>query len=137
MPLPLPQKIAVVSFLGATLAACSLLRHHSEGEPLPVKKVDEEIIVAAWAEPARLPPGGGYAQLMVRVQKAGGVAYPGVEVRFATSAGNLFSGGNILVTDSQGLSRDRITTQKTVTVTLNAGGTRYRFKVPVEAPPSP
>jgi hypothetical protein len=101
-----------------------------------VTRVEEEIIVAAWAEPSRLSPGGGSAQLLVRVQKRGGAPFPGVEVRFHTSRGSLYSGGNILVTDRQGLSRDRLTTEKTATITLNAGGTRYRFKVPVgEASP--
>ena len=72
----------------------------------------------------------------MRVQKRGGAAYPDVEVRFRTSTGSLYSGGNIIVTDRQGLTRDRLTTRQTTTVTLNAGGTRYRFRVPVgeEAP---
>jgi hypothetical protein len=74
---------------------------------------------------------------MVRVQKRGGAAYPGVEVRFHTSAGSLYSGGNILVTDRQGETRDRVTTERTVTITLNAGGTRYRFRVPVGEASSP
>jgi hypothetical protein len=140
MPPLLAKKIAVVSLLAGTLSGCAAFGRHPEGEPLPVRKVEEDIIVAAWAEPAHLPSGGGSAQLIVRVQKRGGVAYPGVEVRFATSGGSLFSSGNILVTDHQGLTRDRITAQQTVTVTLNAGGTRYRFKVPVGTPrssPSP
>src|SRR5262245_15367694 len=100
-------------------------------EPGPVKKVEEEIVVAAWAEPAHLPPGGGQAQLLVRVQKRGGARFPGVEVSFGASTGRLFSRGTILVTNQQGMTRDRITTSKTATITLNAGGTRYRFKVPV------
>lgn len=102
-----------------------------EDEELTVKKVSEEIILAAWAEPKGLPEGGGAAQLLVRVQKRGGAAFPGVEVRFRTSKGSLYSGGRVLVTDERGRTRDRLTTQGTATVTLNAGGTRYRFKVPV------
>jgi hypothetical protein len=54
-----------------------------------------------------------------------------VEVRFKASTGSLFSGGKILLTDTMGLTRDRITAKKTATVTLNAGGTRYTFQVPV------
>jgi hypothetical protein len=127
----------MVLLLGAALTGCSRFRHPAEEEPLPVKKAEEEIILAAWAEPPRLPPGGGSAQLLVRVQKQGGAAYPGVEVRFRASTGTLYSGGNILVTDRQGLSRDRVTTQRTVTITLNAGGTRYRFRVPVGEASSP
>ena len=143
------------------LAACSVLRKPevaqppAAGEPAPpppaqepakgpeeepalaVKKVTEAIVVAAWAEPRRLPAGGGQAQLLVRVQKRGGVAYPGVEVRFHASQGTLYSHGQVLVTNEQGRTRDRLTTRKTSTVTLNAGGTRYTFTVPVGDEPSP
>jgi hypothetical protein len=96
-----------------------------------VKPVQEDIVVAAWAEPRELPVGGGQAQILVRVQKRGGARFPGVEVRLGTSAGSLYSGGRVLVTDSQGMTRDRLTTRKTAIITLNAGGIRYRFQVPV------
>jgi hypothetical protein len=88
-------------------------------------------VVAAWAEPKHLPRGGGQTQILVRIQKRGGRRYPGVQVRLVASEGTLYSKGNILVTDSQGMTRDRLTTRKTSTITLNAGGTRYRFQVPV------
>jgi len=101
-------------------------------EPLPVKKVDIDIVVAAWAEPARLPYGGGDAQILVRVQKRGGVPVAGVEVRLASSQGRLFSGGKVLVTDERGMTRDRLSTRRTTSIVLNAGGTRYTFRVPVE-----
>jgi hypothetical protein len=93
-------------------------------------------VVAAWAEPKRLPPGGGVVQILVRIQKRGGHPYPGVEVRLATSAGTLYSRGGVLVTDTRGMTRDRLTTRQAATITLNAGGTRYRFRVPTteEAP---
>jgi hypothetical protein len=67
----------------------------------------------------------------VRVQRRGGAAFPGVEVRFKTSKGSLYSGGKVLVTDKMGLTRDRLTTKKAATITLNAGGTRYTFQVAV------
>jgi hypothetical protein len=102
-------------------------------EPLPVKKVDIDIVVAAWAEPSVLPFGGGDAQILVRVQKAGGVPVAGVEVRLASSQGSLFSAGRVLVTDARGMTRDRLTTRRTTNIVLNAGGTRYTFRVPVEA----
>jgi hypothetical protein len=103
-----------------------------EEEPaLVVKKVPDPIVVAAWAEPKALPAGGGSTQLLVRVQKPRGAPYPGVEVRFRAARGTLYSGGKVLVTDAQGLTRDRLTTHETATVTLNAGGTRYTFQVPV------
>jgi hypothetical protein len=100
-------------------------------EPLPVTKVAEPIVVAAWAEPKQLPSGGGQAQIMVRIQKHGGKRFPGVEVRLRSSGGTLFSAGRVLVTDASGMTRDRLTAHKTTTITLNAGGTRYRFQVPV------
>ncbi len=121
--------------LAFLLASCGVFGHKEvtpiPGEPLPVKKVEEEIVVAAWAEPAHLGRGGGQTQVLVRVQKRGGARFAGVEVSLAASAGTLYSGGHILVTDSQGMTRDRLTTTKTTTLTLNAGGTRYRFRVPV------
>jgi hypothetical protein len=103
-------------------------------EPLPVAQVSEPIVVAAWAEPKELPAGGGQAQILVRIQKQGGRRFPGVEVRLRSSTGSLFSAGRVLVTDTAGMTRDRLTTKKTVTITLNAGGTRYRFQVPVAEP---
>jgi len=105
--------------------------------PLPVKKAAEEVVVAAWAEPKRLPPMGGSSQILVRLRKRGGAPYEGVEVRLQTSAGRLFSGSKVLVTDASGQTRDRLTTSRTAEVTLNAGGTVYRFHVPVGPPPEP
>ena len=100
-------------------------------EPVAVKKVEGEIVIAAWAEPKYLPSGGGQAQVLVRVQKRGGARFPGVEVSLGASTGNLYSAGRILMTDAEGMTRDRLTTTRTTTVTLNVGGTRYRFQVPV------
>jgi hypothetical protein len=97
--------------------------------------VDEPIVVAAWAEPRDLPPGGGQAQILVRIQRPGNRRFPGVEVRLRASPGSLYSSGSVLVTDAQGLTRDRLTTRKTTVITLNAGGTRYRFRVPVAESP--
>jgi hypothetical protein len=139
-------------FLAAALiglaSGCSLIRHGPEAgppppvapdsppPPLPVDKAPEDVIVAAWAEPSRLPPAGGEAQILVRLQKRGGVPFPGVQVRLRTSAGSLYSGGKVLVTDSSGRTRDRLTTHSSAHITLNAGGTVYRFRVPVVAPSS-
>ena len=106
----------------------------AEEEPLPVRKVAEPIVVAAWAEPKELPAGGGQAQIMVRIQKERGKRFPGVEVRLRSSGGTLFSAGRVLVTDASGMTRDRLTARKTTTITLNAGGMRYRFQVPVGEP---
>ena len=124
------------------LAGCQVFKGKPEAPappppPLPVKKATEEVVVAAWAEPKRLPPAGGSAQVLVRLRKRGGAPYDGVEVRLQTSAGRLFSGGKVLVTDPAGQTRDRLTTSRTAEITLNAGGTVYRFHVPVGPPPEP
>ncbi len=100
-------------------------------DALAVREVAEPIVVSAWAEPRHLPAGGGQAQILVRVQKRNGVRLSGVEVRLQTSEGKLFSDGHVLQTDAQGMTRDRLTTHQTATVTLNAGGTRYSFEVVV------
>ena len=103
--------------------------------PLPVKKAAEEVVVSAWAEPRHLPSGGGQSQIMVRLRKRGGAPFEGVEVRLQASSGTLFSGGKVLLTDAAGQTRDRLTTRRTSEITLNAGGTVYRFRVPVGPPP--
>ena len=100
--------------------------------PREVKSVRQEIVVAAWSEPKVLPPGGGQAHILVRVQKRGGAPLPGVEVRLEASHGALYSRGRILRTAANGMTRDRLTTRRSAEVTLNAGGTRYRFQVPVQ-----
>jgi hypothetical protein len=145
------RKVGIALLFASTLAGCRSL--HGTGEvgvgeegtppeppldeppldepPLPVKKVKEEIVVAAWAEPSHLSEGGGQAQILVRVQKRGGAPFPDVEVRLSASKGSLYSKGAILKTNARGMTRDRLSTQKTAVVTLNAGGTRYRFRVPV------
>jgi len=106
----------------------------ADEEALTVTPVSEPIVVAAWAEPKELPAGGGQVQILVRIQKEGGKRFPGVEVRLHSSGGTLYSAGRVLVTDASGMTRDRLTARKTVSITLNAGGTRYRFQVPVAEP---
>lgn len=91
-------------------------------------------MVAAWAEPKRLPPFGGQAQIIVRAQKRGGKPFPGVEVRIRSSSGSLFSQGRVLITDAGGRTRDRLTARRGATITVNAGGTVYRFEVPLAEP---
>jgi len=120
---------------GTPLEPETARRHEDKDDLLPVKKVAEEIVVAAWAEPRELPPGGGQSQILVRIQKRGGKRFPGVEVRLHTSEGSLYSQGRLLVTDGQGMTRDRLTTGRSAAITLNAGGTRYRFHVPVSEAP--
>lgn len=154
--LPRPASLALLLLCALACGACATLGRRSEppppppvppgtaltpeatppdDEPLPVTPVAEPIVVAAWAEPKELPAGGGQAQILVRIQKRGGARFPGVEVRLRTSEGSLYSAGRVLVTDASGMTRDRLTTKTTATVTLNAGGTRYRFRVPVTEKP--
>ena len=104
---------------------------HGGEDALVVRKVPDEVVVAAWSEPRHLAVGGGQAQILIRVQRRGGQAYPGVEVRVRASEGQLYSAGKVLVTDARGMTRDRLTTRKSAEITMNAGGTRYRFVVPV------
>ena len=108
-----------------------------EEAPLPVAKAPEDVVVAAWSEPKQLPVKGGQAQILVRAQKRGGAPYPGVEVRVRTSAGSLFSQGRVLITDASGQTRDRLSARRDATITVNAGGTVYRFRVPLRTPPAP
>lgn len=133
------RSLAVALTLVVLLPGCRLPRPFGGGppeppEPLPVKKVPEEIIVAAWSEPSKLPPGGGQTQILVRVQKRGGAPYPGVEVRLSVAGGSLYSGGKLLLTDARGTTRDRLTAKGPARITLNAGGTRYSFQVLVAEP---
>jgi hypothetical protein len=100
-------------------------------EDLEVVRAPEEVVVTAWAEPSHLPPGGGMVQILVRAQMRGGAPFPGVEVRLKTNAGSLYSADRVLVTDRNGMTRDRLTAHKTAEITMNAGGTRHRFLVPV------
>src|SRR5262249_18816194 len=103
----------------------------AEVEGLEVKRAPEEVVVTAWAEPKHLPPGGGVVQILVRTQKRGGAPYPGIEVRLKTTTGSLYSNERVLTTDGSGMTRDRLTARKTAEITMNAGGTRFRFVVPV------
>jgi hypothetical protein len=103
----------------------------SDEAALRVQAAPEPVVVAAWSEPRALSAGGGEAQILVRTQKRGGAPFPGIEVRLRTSVGSLFSAGRVLVTDSRGMTRDRLTARRTAEITLNAGGTRYTFLVPV------
>jgi len=138
-------RAAIALGLALAGAGCGLFRHKEQAPaiptepppPLPVKTASEEVVVAAWAEPARLPPGGGQAQVLVRLQKRGGAPFEGVEVRLTVAGGQLFSGGKVLMSDAAGNTRDRLTARHTAFITLNAGGKVYRFKVPVGADEAP
>ncbi len=91
-------------------------------DALPVRHSEEVARVMVSVEPRRLPAGGGDTQVLVKVVKRGGVPLAGVEVRLQSSSGTLFSAGKVLVTDGSGRTRDRLTTHRSATVTVNAGG---------------
>jgi hypothetical protein len=153
-PLRLSSRVLVVFALAAALPACKSAPSRPPAEPstvlptatpppppaanpedaLAVATVAEPFTVAAWAEPVKLPPLGGQCQIIVRVMKRGGAPLAGVEVRLSASKGTLYSAGRILVTDASGKTRDRLTARVGSTITLNAGGTRYRFEVPLADP---
>lgn len=132
-----PSRRALALVLAALLPGCGLFRPAPKApgatgtDPLPVQKAPEEVVVAAWSEPKQLPPFGGQAQIIVRAHRRGGKPFEGVEVRVRTSAGTLFSQGKVLVTDASGRTRDRLTARRDAIITVNAGGTVYRFKVPL------
>ena len=133
-------RLLPVAVAAVLLPGCSLFRHPKPPEPgttgtepLPVQKAPEEVVVAAWSEPKRLPPRGGQSQIVVRAQRRGGKPFEGVEVRVRTSVGTLFSQGRVLLTDASGRTRDRLTARRGATITVNAGGTVYRFEVPLRA----
>lgn len=133
--LPSHARVAGLLAVAGLVSSCkTIFPRESAQEPLPVTRAAEEVVVAAWSEPKELPPGGGQAQILVRAQKRGGAPFPGVEVRLRASAGSLFSGGKVLITDGTGRTRDRLTTRGVTLVTVNAGGTVYRFRVPLRTP---
>lgn len=137
---------AVVVVLAAALPACGLFRDRpprppaAGGTPAPepprveIQRVAEPITVRAWAEPRRLPPMGGQAQILVLVRRKTGEPLPGVQVRLESDHGTLFSRGRILTTDEAGRTRDRLTARRSATVTVNAGGTIHRVEVAVARP---
>ena len=103
-----------------------------EPTPLPsVSKAPEAVIVRAWAEPRRLPPAGGQAQILVLARKRNGDPFEGVEGRVEASEGTLFSGSKILTTDASGRTRDRLTTRRSSTVSVNVGGSVHTIEVAV------
>ena len=96
-----------------------------------VTPAGEEISVSAWTEPRRLPSGGGQAHVIVRVLRRNGRPQPGVEVRIEASAGRLYSQGRILTTDARGIVRDSLTTTRSATLTIQAGGSEQRIELAV------
>ena len=112
----------------AWLASCRSLTPWSS-------KVRSEVVVAAWAEPTQLPASGGQVQILVRIRRPNGAPYPGVQVRLRSSKGRLFSNGKPLVTDAQGMTRDRLTSRHASDIVVVVSDTRHRFRVPLALEP--
>jgi len=136
---------AVVLSLALAASACSVFKSDAprapeappepEATPLPpVTQAVEPVLVRAWAEPRLLPPAGGQTQIIVLARKRNGDPYEGLEVRFSTNEGTLYSKSRILVTDSDGRTRDRLTTRRSATVTVDVGGTVQQIPVTVGGP---
>jgi hypothetical protein len=97
----------------------------------PVARAAERVVARAWAEPRQLAPAGGQTQILVLARKRNGDPFEGVEVQVQTSEGTLFSASRILTTDAAGRTRDRLTTRRSATVTVNIGGTMQTIEVAV------
>jgi len=97
----------------------------------PVARAAERVVVRVWAEPRQLPPAGGQTQILVLARKRNGDPFEGVEVQVQSSEGTVFSAGRILATDAAGRTRDRLTTRRSATVTVNVGGAIQTIEVAV------
>jgi len=136
---------AVVLSLALVAPACGLFKSDAPRAPEappeaaatplpPVTPAVEPVLLRAWAEPRLLPPAGGQTQIIVLARKRNGDPYEGLEVRFTTSEGTLYSKSRILVTDAAGRTRDRLTTKRSATVTVDAGGHVQEIPVTVGGP---
>ena len=139
-----PRHAACV-LLALVLPACSLFRSDGTRAPEappeaaatpmpPLTPAVEPVTVRAWAEPRLLPPAGGQAQIIVLARKRNGDPYEALEVRFTTTEGALFSKSKVLLTDSSGRTRDRLTTRRSAVVTVDVGGTVQEVAVAVGGP---
>lgn len=107
-----------------------------EFDPAERTAPEPDLVVAAWADPATLPPEGGQTRIRVRVQQKGGRPYVKTRVRLRTRFGTLRSGGETLLTDANGLVQDSLATKRSTTVDVYTRGTRYRIRVVVAKPPA-
>ena len=138
-------RLALVLSLLAAVPGCGLFRDGPprapeppetpatpEPTPLPpITRAAEPVLVRAWAEPRQLPPAGGQTQILVLARKRNGDPYEGVEVQIQASEGTLFSASRTLATDASGRTRDRLTTRRSSTVTVNVGGSIHKIEVAV------
>jgi hypothetical protein len=138
-----PLRAACV-LLALVLPGCSLFRSDgarapeapdAQATPMPpLTPAVEPVTVRAWAEPRLLPPAGGQAQIIVLARKRNGDPYEALEVRFTTTEGTLYSRSKVLLTDSAGRTRDRLTTRQSAVVTVDVAGTVQDVAVTVGGP---
>jgi len=128
---------ALIIFILIAAPACRSGRA-PEGPPTPaptplpsVARAPQPVVVRAWAEPRQLPPAGGQTQIIVLARKRSGDPFEGVQVQVRSSEGTLFSASGILTTDAAGRTRDRLTTRRSASVTVNVGGTIQKIEVTV------
>jgi hypothetical protein len=139
-----PLRAAYIA-LALALSACGVFRSdgarapeappEAQATPMPpLTPAVEPVTVRAWAEPRLLPPAGGQAQIIVLARKRNGDPYEALEVRFTTTQGTLYSKSKVLLTDSGGRTRDRLTTQRSAVVTVDVAGTVQDVAVTVGGP---
>lgn len=73
------------------------------------------------AIPPNLPKGGGTAEILARILDETGRAMSNVPVIFSTTAGILESKGKTRYSDSNGIAKDKLTTEVTAQVWVTAG----------------
>lgn len=105
----------------------------SEKLELPIGSAAAETVTVR-AEPARLPPGGGSAQIVALVRDVSGNALAGTSVAFTTQAGTLTN--SVVTTDANGEARTTLTTARETTVKATVGAQTGEVTVPVDLAPS-
>ncbi len=105
----------------------------SEKLELPIGSAAAETVTVR-AEPARLSPGGGSAQIVALVRDVAGNPLAGASVAFTTTAGTLSSG--VAQTDANGEARSTLVTARESTVTATVGAKSGQITVQVDSSPS-
>ena len=105
----------------------------SEKLELPIGSAAAETVTVR-AEPARLSPGGGSAQIVALVRDVAGNPLAGASVAFTTTAGTLSSG--VAQTDANGEARSTLVTARESTITATVGAKSGQITVQVDSSPS-
>lgn len=101
----------------------------SEKLELPIGSAAAETVTVR-AEPARLSPGGGSAQIVALVRDLAGNALTGASVAFSASAGTMSNG--VVQTDINGEARSTLTTSRETTVTATVGAKSGQTTITVD-----